>query len=38
MELTRFAVLTTCHAAGLKQYGRRMVETFDLLARQFSAL
>ncbi len=26
---TRFAVLTTCHAAGWQQYGRRMVETFD---------
>jgi hypothetical protein len=25
----RFAVLTTCHAAGWQEYGRRMVETFD---------
>ena len=24
-----FAVVTTCHAAGWQQYGRRMVETFD---------
>lgn len=27
--MTRFVVLTTCHAAGWEQYGRRMVETFD---------
>ena len=25
----RFVVLTTCHAAGWQQYGRRMVETFE---------
>jgi hypothetical protein len=25
----RFAVVTTCHLPGWKQYGRRMVETFD---------
>ena len=25
----RFGVLTSCHAAGWEQYGRRMVETFD---------
>jgi hypothetical protein len=27
--MTRFAVVTTCNGAGWKQYGRRMVETFD---------
>jgi hypothetical protein len=27
--MTRFAVVTTCHAPGWQQYGRRMVETFD---------
>jgi hypothetical protein len=27
--LTPFLVVTTCHASGWKQYGRRMVETFD---------
>lgn len=27
--MTRFAVVTTCHAAAWKEYGRRMVETFD---------
>lgn len=26
---TRFAVVTTCHEAGWRQYGGRMVETFD---------
>ena len=25
----RFAVVTTCHATGWQQYGRRMVETFE---------
>ena len=28
-ETARFAVVTTCHAEGWEQYGRRMVETFD---------
>lgn len=28
-DRTRFAVVTTCHAKGWEQYGRRMVETFD---------
>src|ERR1700675_4960732 len=28
-RLTRFVVLTTCHAAGWQLYGRRMVEPFD---------
>jgi hypothetical protein len=29
MPLKPFTVVTTCNAAGWKQYGRRMVETFD---------
>lgn len=27
--MRRFAVVTTCHAAGYQSYGQRMVETFD---------
>jgi hypothetical protein len=28
-HVTQFTVVTTCHAEGWQQYGRRMVETFD---------
>jgi hypothetical protein len=27
--MTRFAVVTTCHAAGWQEYGRRMAQSFD---------